>query len=193
MHTSDLEKLFPDVDLSPTVWWLGLFCIAITRGVLGLFGVWDGLVCDNIYRQAAVRYCHRELHLGGSGCLDFTSDHNAVGRRKRRSRRRSKSKRRYNVIWPPHEASNFAYNFEGRFDARISKHFNILASNSIVLCICVIIFIKINQQTQIYIKGFVKKLRIKMVNEKHLAETAKKNIVFYNKSRANFKSRKKSY
>ena len=30
-----------------------------------------------------------------------------------------------------------------------------------------------------------------MVNEKHLAETARKNIVFYNKSRANFKSRKK--
>ena len=32
MRTSDLEKLFPDVDLSPAVWWLALFCIAITRG-----------------------------------------------------------------------------------------------------------------------------------------------------------------
>ena len=30
-HLSGLEKLFPDDDLSPTVWWLGLFRIAITR------------------------------------------------------------------------------------------------------------------------------------------------------------------
>ena len=48
----------------------------------------------------------------------------------------ARRRRRRNVMWPPYEASNF----EARFDARISKLFDIVASNSIVFCICVIIF-----------------------------------------------------
>ena len=32
MHTSDLEKFLKKVDLSPTVWWTGLFWVAINKG-----------------------------------------------------------------------------------------------------------------------------------------------------------------
>ena len=41
------------------------------------------------------------------------------------------------------------------------KTFNIIASNFIVLCICVIIFMNPKKQTQIYIKNFVKKIKNK--------------------------------
>ena len=48
-----------------------------------------------------------------------------------------------------------------------------------------------NKQTQIYIKNFVKKLRIKIVNEELLAETIRKHTVLYDKYRADFKNRRK--
>ena len=35
MHTSDLEKLFPDVDLSPTVRWCDCFALLSLEGNLG--------------------------------------------------------------------------------------------------------------------------------------------------------------
>ena len=69
-------------------------------------------------------------------------------------------------MWPPHEPRNF--------DARISKLFDNLASNHIVLCVCDIIFVNTNKKTQIYIKRFVKKLKIKMVKEELLTETVRK-------------------
>ena len=51
-----------------------------------------------------------------------------------------------------------------------------------------------NKQTQIYIKSFVNKLRIKMVNEEFLAGTVRKYTVLYDKSRADFKDfKQKSY
>ena len=87
-------------------------------------------------------------------------------------------------MWPPYEASNF----EARFDARISKLFDIVASNSIVFCICVIIFIifmntivrmfdcsiasvqkkflkivRLFDWKQTYIKSFVKKKKMKLL------------------------------
>ena len=48
-----------------------------------------------------------------------------------------------------------------------------------------------NKQTQIYIKSFANKLRIKMVNEEFLAGTFTKYTVLYDKSRADFKDRTK--
>ena len=35
MYTSDLEKLFPDVDLSPTVRWCDCFALLSLEGNLG--------------------------------------------------------------------------------------------------------------------------------------------------------------
>ena len=37
--------------------------------------LWDGLLCDNIYKQLAVRYCHTDLSVGGSGCPNSNSGH----------------------------------------------------------------------------------------------------------------------
>ena len=43
-----------------------------------------------------------------------------------------------------------------------------------------------NKKTQIYIKRFVKKLKIKMVKEEILAETVRKYTVLSDKSRADY-------
>ena len=66
-----------------------------------------------------------------------------------------------NVMRPPHQARNFVYNFQIRFDARTSKFFDILTSNPFRLCICAIVFLNTNKQTQTYIKRFAKKIKNK--------------------------------
>ena len=79
MHTSDLDKLFPDVDLrvqqydgETVLHWYH------QRGIWGPCSVWDGPLCGNIYRQEAVRYCHREPSLGSSGYPDSTPGYYVV-------------------------------------------------------------------------------------------------------------------
>ena len=67
MHTNDLNKIFPDVDLGRTVWRWDIYH---QRGIWGLCSVCDGPLCDNIYQEEAVRYCHRELSLKRSGYVD---------------------------------------------------------------------------------------------------------------------------
>ena len=47
------------------------------------------------------------------------------------------------------------------------------------------------KRTQIYVKTFVKKIRIKMVNEELLAEAFRKCTVLYDKYRANFTDKRK--
>ena len=63
-------------------------------------------------------------------------------------------------MWPPREASNFVYNFEARLNARISKLFDILASNFIVLCICK--FYEHEQANTNLYKAFCNKIKEKM-------------------------------
>ena len=47
------------------------------------------------------------------------------------------------------------------------------------------------KRTQIYVETFVKKIRIKMVNEELLAEAFRKCAVLYDKYRANFTDKRK--
>ena len=76
MHISVLDKLFADVDLSPTVRFQQYDnSIAITRGEVRVSAA-SGM--DNIYQLEAVRYCHRKLSLGSSGYPDSTSGHYTV-------------------------------------------------------------------------------------------------------------------
>ena len=68
-------------------------------------------------------------------------------------------------MWPPHEASNFAYNFEARFDSRIAKSFDIsnvfdiLAPSSTVLYICIISFMNKNKANANLYKKFCIKIK----------------------------------
>lgn len=50
-----------------------------------------------------------------------------------------------------------------------------------------------NKPTQIYLKSFITKSRIKKMNEDLLTETVRKYTVLYDKSRADFKNRRKKY
>lgn len=52
-------------------------------------------------------------------------------------------------------------------------------------------FYEHKEANTIYVKTFVKKVRIKMVNEELLAETFRKCTVLYDKNRANFTDKRK--
>ena len=68
-------------------------------------------------------------------------------------------------MWPPHEVSNFAYNFEASFDSRIAKRFDvsnvfdILTPSFTVLYICIISFMNTNKANANLYKKFCIKIK----------------------------------
>ena len=79
---------------------------------------------------------------------------------------------------PPHEGSNFANNFEARFDARISKLFDILASNCIAFLYLHHNFYEQKQAITNLYKNFCKKIKNENGERKPFSKNCYKNILF---------------